>query len=103
MRAHTEHHQSDLSLVPRFDASRLLPRYRHSRRRLLLVDFEGTAWLRDMSREGLLKPFEPPEDAMALFERLVGDRRNEVWALSGLPVKDVLEKVAERVPGLGIV
>lgn len=32
-----------------------------------------------------------------------GGKKNEVWVLSGLPVKDHLERLAEAVPGLGIV
>ncbi|KAG8215355.1 glycosyltransferase family 20 protein [Butyriboletus roseoflavus] len=104
LRAHTEHTaQTDLSLVPVVDMARLLPRYKHSSKRLLLVDFEGVIWIRDMSRAGLLAPFEPQQTTLALFDRFVNDPRNEVWLLSGLPVKGVLDKIAAAVPGMGIV
>jgi hypothetical protein len=45
----------------------------------------------------------PPEDVMNVLKRLVEDQKNEVWLLSGLRVKGVLERVAERLPGMGIV
>lgn len=114
LRAHNE----DLALnvdVPVFDVARVLPRYRHSRTRLILVDFEGTLWRRDLSRDGLARmeedyavkggkcKVEVPEDVLRVLEKLVEDRKNEVWLLSGLRVKGVLERIAERIPRLGIV
>lgn len=45
----------------------------------------------------------PPEEVLNVLERLVEDKRNEVWLLSGLRVGGVLQRVAERLPGLGIV
>ena len=104
LRANTEHTaQTDLSMVPVVDMGRLLPRYKHSSKRLLLLDFEGAIWIRDMSRTGLLAPFEPQQQILALLKRFAGDPRNEVWLLSGLPVKGVLDKIAAAVPGVGIV
>lgn len=104
LRAHTEHTaQTDLSMVPVVDMGRLLPRYKHSSKRLLLLDFEGAIWIRDMSRAGLLAPFEPQQQTIALLKRFANDLRNEVWLLSGLPVKGVLDKIAAAVPGVGIV
>lgn len=56
--------------------------------------------------------FVPPKRAVELLKELVGAevdiggkrrKKNEVWVLSGLPVKDHLERLAEAVPGLGIV
>jgi trehalose 6-phosphate synthase/phosphatase len=70
---------------------------------LLLIEFEGTLWQRDISRAGLLKPFSPPQDAVDLLNKLTEDVRNEVWLLSGLPVKGMMDMVAEKVPKIGIV
>ena len=104
LRANTEHTaQTDLSMVPVVDMGRLLPRYKHSSKRLLLLDFEGAVWIRDMTRAGLLAPFEPQQEALALLKRFSDDPRNEVWLLSGLPMKGVLDKIAQAVPGIGIV
>ncbi|PFH45853.1 glycosyltransferase family 20 protein [Amanita thiersii Skay4041] len=107
VRAHTEHLLHDLSDVPVFDLVLVLPRWKHSNRRLVLVDFEGTLWKRDLSKEGLMKVMsgdaELPEDALNALSRLAENKHNEVWLLSGLQVKNVLDRVAERVPKLGIV
>jgi hypothetical protein len=40
--AHTEHIQGDQTDDPLLDISCILPRYKHSQRCLILVDFEGT-------------------------------------------------------------
>ncbi|KAF8656163.1 hypothetical protein AX16_002732 [Volvariella volvacea WC 439] len=104
VRSNIEHTQNDLSDVPILDTALILPRYKHSQRRLILVDFEGTIWKRDLSRPlvndttGL--PLEVLEDLKKLAE---DERRNEVWLLSGLPIKGPLEKIAEMIPKMGIV
>ena len=107
LRAHIEHTQDDSISVPPLEPSRVLPRYKHSRKRLILVDFEGTLWSRDLSRAGLLGMAEGeytfPEDAVNVLGKLADDTRNEVWLLSGLRVDGVLERIKERVPKVGIV
>ncbi|RDB18114.1 putative alpha,alpha-trehalose-phosphate synthase [UDP-forming] subunit [Hypsizygus marmoreus] len=142
LRAHSEDLASGVA-VPIFDVARVLPRYRHSRKRLILVDLEGTLWRRDLSREGLVRmevdyaggggggvttnasaeggsgykdndaeegregaggeKVRVPEEVLEVLEKLVEDRRNEVWLLSGLRVRGVLERIGKRVPRLGIV
>ncbi|KAG6864034.1 hypothetical protein C0991_000927 [Blastosporella zonata] len=136
LRAHAEDLAPNTE-VPTLDISRVLPRYKHSRGRLVLLDLEGTLWRRDLSREGLARMeedyltagrkeeqkgskieeqsvndkeagpcvprVEVPEEVLILLETLVADSRNEVWLLSGLRVRGVLERIAERVPRLGIV
>ncbi|KAG6835205.1 hypothetical protein H0H93_003934, partial [Arthromyces matolae] len=119
---------------------KVMPRWKHSRRRIVFVDLEGTLWKRDLSREGLVRMEEdykrarspaqlgliqddkkeevdttvmeeakeeevimPPEDVLQVLERLVADGRNEVWLLSGLRVRGLLERIAKRMPRLGIV
>jgi trehalose 6-phosphate synthase/phosphatase len=91
-----------VSAVPKLDLARLIPRYKHSQQRLLLIEFEGTLWQREISR-GLLSPFMPSQDAVDLLNKLAEDGRNEVWLLSGLPVRGMMEVVAEKVPKIGIV
>ncbi|KAH7922278.1 glycosyltransferase family 20 protein [Leucogyrophana mollusca] len=104
VRANTEHvSQTILSSVAPLDTARLLPRYKHSSKRLLLFDFEGSIWQRDMTRAGLLAPFEPPKETIALLNKFAEDSRNEVWLLSGMPVKGVMEKIADAAPNIGIV
>lgn len=130
LRAHAEDLAPNAEVqVPTMDLGRVLPRYRHSRKRLILVDLEGTVWRRDLSRDGLSMMeedyrragvprdgeegeaeaeaekalVEVPEEVLVVLEKLVGDVRNEVWLLSGLRVRGLLERIGRRVPRLGIV
>ena len=108
--------------VPRLGPQLLLSKYKHSMRRLILVDFEGTLWRRDLTKNGLMEmvrmgvivlddkgeknlPDLPNvvEEAAEVLGKLADDWKNEVWLLSGLRVKGILEAVAERVPRVGIV
>jgi trehalose 6-phosphate synthase/phosphatase len=64
-------------------------------------------WRRDLTRRGLQAylngDFKIPDEPLEVLTSLAEDSRNDVWLLSGLPIKDVLERVAEKVPGIGIV
>ena len=97
----------DSNHVPPLEISRVMPRYKHSRKRLILVDFEGTLWSRDLSSPGLVGMAQGdyvfPEEAVNILGNLAEDTRNEVWLLSGLRIDGVLEKVREKVPKVGIV
>ncbi|KAF8200267.1 alpha,alpha-trehalose-phosphate synthase [Pholiota molesta] len=116
VRANTEHTASldDLNIsssaVPVLTPAMLVSKYKHSQKRLLLVDFEGTLWSRDLTKKAVLELSAPgaalpeaAERAVAVLGKLAEDRRNEVWLLSGLQVRGVLEAVAEKVPKVGIV
>ena len=107
VRAHIDHMQDDSISVPPLELSRVLPRYKHSRKRLILVDFEGTLWIRDLSRAGLVGmakgEYAFPEEVVNVLKKLAEDSRNEVWLLSGLRIDGVLERFREKVPKVGIV
>lgn len=103
IRVNSEHLQVDLNLVAPLDIARLLPRYKHAQRRLLLIEFENTLFKRDLRRDSLLAPFVPLESAVELLRKLSDDPRNEVWLLSGLQVDGIMDKVAQAVPNIGIV
>ncbi|KAJ7693561.1 alpha,alpha-trehalose-phosphate synthase [Mycena rosella] len=103
LRSHTEQHLQSHQAAPTLDMSRVLPRYKHSAKRLVLLDFEGTLWTRpkpgapaDSENAGL-------ERALEVLKRFAQDRRNDVWLLSGLPVKGVLTRIATEVPRIGLV
>ena len=101
LRASLEH-QGDSLTVAELDVTRVIPRYRHSEKRLVLIDFEGTLWPRDPKTivKGI---FDPPADALQVLNKLSDDHKNEVWLLSGLPVKGQLDAVAKACPKIGIV
>jgi trehalose 6-phosphate synthase complex regulatory subunit len=89
-----EHQQSDT--VASLDLALLLPRYRHSQRRLLLIDFEDTLWQRHPRRRSEGQGEGISTEAVEVIKRLSEDKKNEVWLLSGLPVKK-LDEVAKVV------
>ncbi|KDR78129.1 hypothetical protein GALMADRAFT_94660 [Galerina marginata CBS 339.88] len=113
---------SSRAALPVLKPGGLMSKFRHSMKRVVFVDFEGTLWGRDLTRRGVLglgvgggggggekgveKEEELPrqvEDAIDVLGKLAEDRRNEVWLLSGLRAEGVLEAVAARVPKVGIV
>lgn len=96
-----EHQQGD-ELVASLDLALLLPRYRHSQRRLLLIDFEDTLWQRNPRLEHEGQAQSVPQEAIEVVKRLSEESKNEVWLLSGLPVK-ALDEVAKEVPRIGFV
>lgn len=98
VRVNLEHQQRDPSLIPALDVDAILPRYRHSSVRLILLDLEDTLWIRAHPRLA----FEPPDEAVAILRKLGNDPRNRVWLLSGLP-RGALDKVARVVPSIGLV
>ena len=101
LRVHIEHQQGDAQIAS-LDPALLLPRYRHSQRRLLLIDFEDTLWERNPRRQHEGKGEGIPTEAIEVVKLLSEDSRNEVWLLSGLPVK-TLDGVAKDMPRVGFV
>ncbi|KAJ7823629.1 glycosyltransferase family 20 protein [Mycena olivaceomarginata] len=71
--------------APMLDMHRVLPRYKHSSKRLLLMDLEGTLWAR---------PRAGPWGQV--LRRFAADGRNDVWLLSGLPIAGVLSRIAKE-------
>ncbi|KAH8101288.1 glycosyltransferase family 20-domain-containing protein [Cristinia sonorae] len=121
LRANLSHQPDSLTVAP-LDVNLVLPRYKHSEKRLILIDFEGTLWKRDFnvmrvmakvttadisSDAGLglggFKGWGIEEDSLNVLKKLSDDPKNEVWLLSGLQVKGVLEVVANELPKVGIV
>jgi trehalose-6-phosphatase len=101
LRVNIEHQQGDAQ-VASLDLALLLPRYRHSERRLLLIDFEDTLWERNPRRRHEGKGEHLPTEAIEVVKRLSEDSKNEVWLLSGLPV-NILDDVAKSTPKVGFV
>ena len=104
LRSNIEHMQSaDSADIATLDVSRILPRYRHSQKRLLLIDFEGTIWQRDPAKLALRGEFDPPKEAIDALNKLTEDPKNDVWLLSGLQVKGALERIATAAPKISLV
>jgi len=90
--------------VAQFDVPRVLTQYKYSAKRLLLLDLEDTLWTRKTS-SGIIKhgtPFTVPQDVLDLLNKLKGDPKNEIWVLSGLPIKGGMDQISNNVPGVGL-
>jgi len=105
VRAYNDHQRgTDLESVAQFDVSRVLTQYKYSAKRLLLLDLEDTLWTRKTSA-GFIKqgtPFTVPQSVFDVLNKLKSDPKNEIWVLSGLPIKDGMDQVADNVPGVGL-
>ena len=105
VRAYNDHQRgTDVESVARFDVSRVLTQYKYSAKRLLLLDLEDTLWTRKSSA-GFIKqgtPFTIPQEVFDLLNKLKEDSKNEIWVLSGLPIKDGMDQIATNVPGIGL-
>ncbi|KAJ7784837.1 glycosyltransferase family 20-domain-containing protein [Mycena maculata] len=103
LRSRSEQHLQSHEAAPTLDMRRVLPRYKHSSKRLVLLDFEGTLWKRPKSGAPADNEDAGLERALELLRRFAADSRNDVWLLSGLPVAGVLSRIVEEVPYIGIV
>ena len=101
LRMNIEHRQGD-ALVASLDLTPLLYRYGHSQRRHVFIDFEDTLWKRNPRRRHEGQGEGIPPEAIEVVKLLSEDSRNEVWLLSGLPVK-TLDAVALQLPKVGFV
>jgi trehalose 6-phosphate synthase/phosphatase len=105
IRAYNDHQRgTDVESVALFDVSRVLTQYKYSAKRLLLLDLEDTLWTRKTSA-GFIKQGTPctiPQDVFDLLNKLNGDPKNEVWVLSGLPIKGGMDQFASNAPGVGL-
>ena len=105
VRAYNDHQRgTDVESVALFDVSRVLTQYKYSAKRLILLDLEDTLWTRKTSA-GFIKqgtPFTVPQEVLDLLNKLNDDSKNEIWVLSGLPIKDGMDQIANNVPGIGL-
>jgi hypothetical protein len=86
--------------TPKLDITRIQPRWRHSARRFVGVDLEGTLWTGRDPRDTSART---PVEVVQTLQKLAEDEKNEVWVFSGLPIKGALEELAKEVPRVGIV
>ena len=105
VRAYNDHQRgTDIESVAQFDVSRVLTQYKYSAKRLLLLDLEDTLWTRKTSA-GFIKQGTPctiPQEVFDILNKLNGDPKNEVWVLSGLPIKGGMDQIADNSPGIGL-
>ncbi|KAI6777881.1 uncharacterized protein J7T54_004153 [Emericellopsis cladophorae] len=92
-------HKRDQTSVPRLSIPNVVGKYQQSRRRLFVLDYEGTlvSW-------GPLSQIIPvsPQRTLDILNDLLLDERNTVYVMSGRRPKE-LERVFRRVPNLGLI
>lgn len=110
IRVHAEHvRRNPLSIpilplsseaLPSPEGTEVLDKYQKAKTVLMLIDFERTLWRGD-PRATHEVDFVVPDQVVDVLKGLVTNKKNKVWLLSGLPVRK-LEKIADAVPGLGL-
>ncbi|KAK0492831.1 alpha,alpha-trehalose-phosphate synthase [Armillaria luteobubalina] len=105
----TDGNSRSVEVLDRSKIGRVLVQWRHCKRRLVLVDLEGTLWDREKFRSKMkfkkgVDVLDPGlKAAIEVLRCLNADKRNEVWVLSGLTVQGALGVVAKELPDIGIV
>ena len=98
-RAYESQHKRDQTAVPRLSVPVTIDKYNKSKRRLFILDYEGTlvSW-------GPVNQIIPvsPQRTLDVLNELLLDERNSVYVMSGrLP--EELDRVFRRVPNLGLI
>ncbi|OAA59917.1 alpha,alpha-trehalose phosphate synthase subunit TPS3 [Cordyceps fumosorosea ARSEF 2679] len=98
-RAYETQHKRDQTSVPRLSFPVVTDKYNLSKRRLFILDYEGT--LVNWGPVNQIIPVSPQRTLDVLNELLL-DERNRVYVMSGrLP--EELDRVFQRVPNLGLI
>ena len=98
-RAYGEQHKRQQTSVPRLSMQSVSAQYKASKRRLFLLDYEGTlvSW-------GPMNQIIPvsPQRTLDVLNDLLLDEKNVVYVMSGRRPEEI-ERVFRRVPGLGLI
>lgn len=96
---HEEQHKRDQTSVPRLSLQAVSTKYLSSKRRLFIIDYEGTlvSW-------GPVNKIIPisPQRTLDVLNDLLLDERNTVYVMSGRRPEE-LDRVFRRVPNLGLI
>ncbi|KAI5463609.1 family 20 glycosyltransferase [Mariannaea sp. PMI_226] len=94
-----EQHKRDQTSVPRLSIPNVSTKYQSAKRRLFLVDYEGT-----LVNWGPVNQIIPvsPQRTLDVLNDLLLDERNTVYVMSGRRPEE-LDRVFRRVPNLGLI
>lgn len=94
-----EQHKRDQTSVPRLSIQGVSSKYQNAKRRLFILDYEGTlvSW-------GPVNKIIPisPQRTLDVLNDLLLDERNTVYVMSGRRPEE-LDRVFRRVPNLGLI
>lgn len=96
---HDQHSRQRTVSIPRLRVNELASNYRASKRRLFMLDYEGT-----LASHGtpLSVSFTSPERTIRALSDLLAAQGNTVYVMSGRMPKD-LDGLFRRLPGLGLI
>lgn len=94
--------QRDSRSTPRLNQTRLWEKYRAAKKRLFLIDYDGT--LANLDNAAKHNRFVTPQRVLDTLNDLITTPHgtNIVYIMSGRTPED-LDKIFERVPGLGLI
>lgn len=94
-----EQKRRDSQAVPRLPVSEMSGKYESARRRLFLIDYEGTL---TSNKTGAGISFGQPHRIVDILDELMEDEKNIVYVMSGLRWEE-LDHVFDSVEGLGLI
>ncbi|CAG8093438.1 unnamed protein product [Penicillium salamii] len=98
-RVWNEQSSREIMAVPRLSVSRLTERYRQSKQRLMILDYEGTLASWGSPRSIILTT---PQRAITTLTELTEDSANVVYVMSSR-MPEEMERLFRQVPNLGLI
>jgi trehalose-phosphatase len=98
-RVWNEQSSREIMAVPRLSVSRLIERYRQSKQRLMILDYEGTLASWGSPRSIILTT---PQRAITTLTDLTDDPANVVYVMSSR-MPEEMERLFRQVPNLGLI
>jgi trehalose 6-phosphate synthase complex regulatory subunit len=98
-KAHEEHKQRASTSVPRLSQVLVSEKYKRSRNRLFIIDYEGTI-ASHKTKDGI--PLSSPTRVVDVMNDLMSDFRNTVYVMSGRRPEE-LHSVFRTATGLGLI
>lgn len=94
-----EQSRRDCASIPRLSYDLLKSKYDQTKRRLFILDYEGTlaSW---GSPSSIIQ--STPRRALGVLNDLIDDDRNTVYVMSGL-MPEEMERLFRQVPGVGLI
>lgn len=94
-----EQSSREIMAVPRLSVSRLTERYRQSKQRIMIIDYEGTLASWGSPRSIILTT---PQRAITTLTELTDDPANIVYVMSSR-MPEEMERLFRQVPNLGLI
>ena len=98
-KVHEEHHERALTSVPRLSTAVLTEKYKDTKNRVFIIDYEGTI-APHKTNDGI--PLSSPNRVVDTLNDLMSDSKNTVYIMSGRQVVE-LESVFRTATGLGLI